>query len=417
MQEKIDVAIIGSGLSGLAAGVALAQAGKTVKIFESKSYIGGRVSSEYRDGFILDRGFHLLLTSYPECIKQLNYEQLELKKFKKGFSVFKDGQLFNIYPLDGGFVSSLMLLFSKLIKLQDVIALIRLRHFVKTTSSYEFLYDNHQNGETSLEKKWFSSNLIKTLFKPLMGALLLDNSLQTPSLLVDYMIKKVLVGEMSIPRKGLSVIPEQLALKLAEGSIELNKDVYKITSDNELVFDDGKKIKAKDILIATDPWSAAKFLSIPLPPKGKDVINLHFSAAKSPMKEKEIFLNGESSAVINHLAVLSDISPDYAPKDKSLVSITVLGKYIHLSDESLLEEVTKELKSFFGEDVVSWKLLKIERLLNALPSTYPDRLWHSSNHYKVRDHLYACGDYLEAPTMNSALKTGRLAAQEILKEK
>jgi phytoene dehydrogenase-like protein len=60
-----DVLIIGAGISGLTAARVLKDAGKTVRLLEASNAIGGRVKTDEVDGFLLDRGFQVLLTAYP----------------------------------------------------------------------------------------------------------------------------------------------------------------------------------------------------------------------------------------------------------------------------------------------------------------------------------------------------------------
>jgi zeta-carotene desaturase len=68
-----EVIIIGGGFAGLAAGVALAEAGKRVCLLEQKPYLGGRARS-FRDpttGSIVDNGQHLFMGCYHSTIQFL----------------------------------------------------------------------------------------------------------------------------------------------------------------------------------------------------------------------------------------------------------------------------------------------------------------------------------------------------------
>lgn len=64
------VAVIGAGIAGLAAAYRLKQAGLAPAIFEKESFVGGRMSSESTDGFIIDKAaytfpeYHTNLTSF-----------------------------------------------------------------------------------------------------------------------------------------------------------------------------------------------------------------------------------------------------------------------------------------------------------------------------------------------------------------
>ncbi|HET7212123.1 MAG TPA: FAD-dependent oxidoreductase, partial [Terriglobia bacterium] len=69
-----DVVIIGGGLAGLAAGVALSEAGRRVRLLEQKPYLGGRARS-FRDaatGSVVDNGQHLFMGCYHSTMKFLD---------------------------------------------------------------------------------------------------------------------------------------------------------------------------------------------------------------------------------------------------------------------------------------------------------------------------------------------------------
>lgn len=65
---SIDVAIIGGGLSGLACALSLREQGREPLILEASDEVGGRIRTDYHDGFLLDRGFQVLQTWYPEAL-------------------------------------------------------------------------------------------------------------------------------------------------------------------------------------------------------------------------------------------------------------------------------------------------------------------------------------------------------------
>lgn len=92
--EDISVCIIGGGISGLSASIGAAQkmkengeVGKIV-LLEKQESLGGRVKSDYVDGYILDRGFAVFIEEYPMAKELLDYEELNLKKFWPGAKIF-----------------------------------------------------------------------------------------------------------------------------------------------------------------------------------------------------------------------------------------------------------------------------------------------------------------------------------------
>src|SRR6202161_1979354 len=67
MSTSADVLIIGAGLAGFSCAKRLTEADITFQIVEASDGIGGRVRTDEVDGFLLDRGFQVLLTAYPEA--------------------------------------------------------------------------------------------------------------------------------------------------------------------------------------------------------------------------------------------------------------------------------------------------------------------------------------------------------------
>lgn len=87
-----DVLIVGAGLSGLCCARSLQQQGIRSLVLESSDSVGGRIRTDTVDGFRLDRGFQVFLTSYPEAKSILDYEALDLKPFLPGALVRYGGR-------------------------------------------------------------------------------------------------------------------------------------------------------------------------------------------------------------------------------------------------------------------------------------------------------------------------------------
>jgi len=68
-----EVLIVGGGFAGLAAGVALAGAGRQVRLLEQKPHLGGRAFSfvEPTTGSVVDNGQHLLMGCYHQTLRFL----------------------------------------------------------------------------------------------------------------------------------------------------------------------------------------------------------------------------------------------------------------------------------------------------------------------------------------------------------
>ena len=59
------VIVVGAGLAGLTCAKVLHERGAEVVVFEASDGLGGRVRTDVKEGFLLDRGFQVYFTAYP----------------------------------------------------------------------------------------------------------------------------------------------------------------------------------------------------------------------------------------------------------------------------------------------------------------------------------------------------------------
>ena len=92
MEKKII--IVGAGVAGLVAARHCEKAGFHPTIIEAEERVGGRVKTDQLDGFLLDRGFQVLLTEYEEVQRYLDLPALNLQRFQPGAVIFSAGRSF-----------------------------------------------------------------------------------------------------------------------------------------------------------------------------------------------------------------------------------------------------------------------------------------------------------------------------------
>lgn len=91
-----EVLIVGAGLAGLSCARRLAALGIPYQILEASDAVGGRVRTDHVEGFLLDRGFQVLLTAYPEARRVLDYTSLDLRSFYPGALVRFNGRFHRV---------------------------------------------------------------------------------------------------------------------------------------------------------------------------------------------------------------------------------------------------------------------------------------------------------------------------------
>ena len=82
--NPLDVIVVGGGLAGLSCARSLLRAGLRPLVLEASDAAGGRVRTDRVDGFLLDRGFQVFLTAYPESRKVWDLPALGLRAFEPG---------------------------------------------------------------------------------------------------------------------------------------------------------------------------------------------------------------------------------------------------------------------------------------------------------------------------------------------
>ena len=63
-----------------------------------------------------------------------------------------------------------------------------------------------------------------------------------------------------------------------------------------------------------------------------------------------------------------------------------------------------------------WRLLRVSRVPYSLPRAVPSPD-HVAAAVRLGPQLYGCGDYLETPSINGALRSGRRAAETLLADR
>ncbi|MFE0425650.1 NAD(P)-binding protein, partial [Streptomyces sp. NPDC058953] len=91
--DHADVIVVGAGVAGLSAALALTGAGIGVSVLEAADRPGGRMATDETDGFRLDHVGRLLNTSYRELHRAPALGALALRPFAPGLLVHGDGRL------------------------------------------------------------------------------------------------------------------------------------------------------------------------------------------------------------------------------------------------------------------------------------------------------------------------------------
>ncbi|MCC5918287.1 MAG: FAD-dependent oxidoreductase [Cryomorphaceae bacterium] len=394
------IIIVGAGIAGLTAANILKKNNFPVCVLESDSAIGGRVQTETENGFRFDRGFQVLLTEYPEAKNILDYKRLDLRTFLPGAFIYnKDGKSTVLDPLrhpTSAFASA----FSPAITLNDAWILIRLVKELRGLSVSQIFEDQTQISTSDyLKKTGFSKKIIENFFTPFFNGIFLEPKLDTPHQMFRFVMKMFALGEAAIPAKGMGEIPKQLSEMMQPGEIQLNTKM--IDWDKNFVYTDkNEKIPYRALILAnTNTASKETF---------HKTTQWYFSAEIIPDLRPIISLNANEAMYGANIAILSNLSEHYAPKGSHLVSVSQSGA-ANIKPEEIIQTFSK-----FYKGAETWKFLKSFTVKKALPNLTNMRDEIGPETFTVRPNVYRCGDDLLNPSLNAAMKSGRLVAEYII---
>jgi predicted NAD/FAD-dependent oxidoreductase len=412
MEKDAEVIIIGAGLAGLTAAKVMKAAGRSVLVLEASDAVGGRVRTDEVDGFLLDRGFQVFLTAYPEAKQFLDYEALQLRKFDPGALILNKNGITTIgdpVRQPGSLVSTLL---SSAATFTDKLRMLRLKIKLGSKRIDEIFSEQEISTAAYLKREGFSETILNQFFRPFMTGIFLENQLSTSSRMFEFVFKMFSEGDAVIPAEGMGMIPKQLAECLSPEEILFQQNVSAVDGGTVSTFS-GSTYNADFVLIATDP------LHSPIRDEKKviayhSVTNMYFTAAKRPFEKPLIALNTLAGKLVNNVAVMDRISPGYSKNGDTLVSLSLIGNYSRENQTELQQKVIDELKFWFPESV-TWKHLKTYHVDYALP--YDDEVSDEPDYKAMRlnARCFVCGDYLMNGSINAAMKSGRLAAEAMIK--
>ena len=412
-KNEIEVLVVGAGLSGLSCARILHAAGVDVHVLEGSDDVGGRIRTDRLDGFLLDRGFQVLLTAYEELRSQVDLQALELKAFRPGSVIWNGNKLVHLSDPWREPTAAFSSLRAPVGTLKDKLTVAGLRRRLLSKPPEACFEGTDRSTQEELERLGLSKGFIDAFFRPFLGGVFLERALETSSHLFRYYFRSFSAGDVTVPASGMGRLPELLASSL-EGRITLDAPVKRVAA-TEVVLDDGQSLPAGQVVLAVDGASAAKLLSDP-PPEFKATVTSYFAASEAPTDLPILLLDGEGSGPANHLAVLSNVSPSYAPPGSHLISVSGVDEAAN-DPKAFREGVPRQLRRWLGAGVDRWEHLRTYRIPHALPRHPAGTLPMLAEPRRRPDGLWVAGDYTEFGAIQGALRSGRRVAEAILEKK
>lgn len=405
LPQRVDTVIVGAGLAGLTAAKRLHDAGQTVAVVEASDGVGGRVRTDVVDGFRLDRGFQVLLTAYPEVQRTLDLRALDIRAFDAGAMIWLDGEGYSIGDPFRDRSTLVETVRTPVLPLGDKLRILRLRAKLARGDVRRLMHSPEQTTAERIRSLGFSQRAIDRFFGPLFAGIQLDTDLGTSSRMFDVIFRMLAEGSSGVPSLGMGRISAQLAETLPDDAIHLDLPVQSVAPGRVLT---GRgTIAADDVVVATDGPAAARLTGID-DPGSLPVACLWFAADIPPATTKSIILDGRNSGPVRNVAIMTNVAPSYAPAGRHLVAAACPGDV----STDLANAATAQLHEWFGSQVGSWELLRVDRIAHGQPVQAPPL--RARQRTQLQKGLWVCGDHRDTGSIQGAMFSGRRTAEAIL---
>ncbi len=412
--NNVDVVIVGAGLAGLTCARHLMQHRVPFVAVEADERIGGRLKTDGVEGFLLNHGFQVLQTAYPEARRQMDYARLELKSFAPGAIIRVAGKFYRISDPRRRPRDIWSTLTAPIGTFADRLRMIRMISSACHGSVSDLFQHPDMPTLEFLRSKGISEQMIDRFFKPFFGGVCLDPEIQASSRVFKYVLRVFAEGDVALPSRGMGAIADQLAEDLPPGAVRTGNKVESIHSGSA-VLTSGQSIKCRAVVVATEGPESLRLLGKPASIVSQGEHCLYFAAEKAPINAPYLILNGETTGRINSVTVPSIVAPSYAPTAEALISVVLIGQ-LTLDNDAAESAVRKELTDWFGPAVDQWRHLKTYRIKHALPAQAPPMPDPTVSTKPVSPGIYVCGEYGSVAGIQWALLSGRHAAEALTKE-
>ena len=403
---SVDVAIVGAGLAGLATARVVHEAGFSVAVLESSDGVGGRVRTDEVDGFLLDRGFQVLLTAYPELHRQFDVTALDLRAFDPGALVWRNGRGYEVSDPFRKPTSVLSTALAPVGSPFDKARIALLRRRVRTGHASQLLRGDDMTTRSLLESSGFSSTMIDRFFTPLVGGIQLDPQLSASRRMFDVIFRMLADGDAAVPARGMGQLSAQLASRVPADVIHLSTPVIGVGS-GEVRVDGDRVVTARAVVVATEGPVARRLVDIP-DVASRSVSCVYFAADRAPTASKAIVLDGTGRGPVLNIAVMSNVSPSYAPSGQHLIAAAIPGR----TDGDLEADARRQLAGMFGETVNSWRHLRTYSIAHGQPDQSPP--FSPKKPVSLGHGLFVCGDHRDTASIQGALYSGRRTGRAVV---
>jgi phytoene dehydrogenase-like protein len=419
----MKVVIVGAGLAGLTCARVLQAQGVTVQVLEASDGVGGRVRTDQREGFLLDRGFQVLFTAYPAAQRQLDLAALDLRRFAPGALIAHRTQRYVLTDPIRDPADALSAAWTPAVTWADKVRTALLAHELRGQTIDTLISGPDESTLDFLQRRGFSRRYINGFIRPFYGGIFLSRDLATSAKCFKFDFKMLAEGYAVLPAGGIGAIAEQLAQPLGTW-VQLRARVAALLRDQGssvggVRLANGTEIRAAATVLAVPAPEAGRLSGLPMPQAQVGTINLYWAGAAPVYHGAKIVLNANARPFVNHVAQVTNIAPTYAPPGRHLLSVTILG--VPPGDDAALHAraLTDVQRMFEGDSralaaLAEYQPLACYRIPYSQFAQPPGIHPNLPDNATLLPNLYFAAEFTEASSQNAAMISGEKAAALLL---
>ena len=240
-----DIIVIGAGLAGLACARDLCRSGERVALLEASDGVGGRMRTDHRDGFLLDRGFQVFNTSYPQVKRRLGLRSLRLRPFTPGFFAHTSTGTVGFVDPTRRPTAAAQLLSNRTLSPRDLVALAALTARDTLLPARALRRGTDRSTSAELNRAGLSGTVVTEVLRPFLSGVFLEDRLETSARFFHLVWRSMIRGTLGLPAEGIGAVPAQLADGLPDSVLRLETPVARLTAAGVLLAD-GTELPAAD---------------------------------------------------------------------------------------------------------------------------------------------------------------------------
>jgi phytoene dehydrogenase-like protein len=242
--------------------------------------------------------------------------------------------------------------------------------------------------------------VVEQFLRPFLSGVLADRELVTSAAYVRLVWRCFALGTIAVPADGMGALPALLAEGLPEKALSTGRRVTRVGPGQVEV--DGETLRARAVVVATDPRAAGALLHGLDAPEMRTLTTYHHAATDPPADAALLHLDGTGGPIAN---TGRDARERRAGRPGAGV---VDGR--GACDPGARDPPRAEPDLRAATD--GWELLRVDEVRDALPAFPAGRPLRSS--VELGEGLFVAGDHRDTPSQQGALVSGRRAAEAVL---